>query len=970
MSHTISSPDFMGRQHEVDELKQALLSRSTVVDVEGESGIGKTRLVREAIGAAELAEHEVLIATCLPYGEALTLGSIVDCVREAAGDRLADLRLSRVAGILRPLLPEWESVLPAAPEPVDDPGTAQHLRFRAIAELIGGLGVQAIVVDDVHWADDATLDFLLYLTSRHGGQALTVVMTYRPEDAPPGSSLATFLSRRTASSRFRRIVLGPLDVENTRALVSSMLGGKHVTHDFGSFLHRHTEGVPLAIEETIQLLGDRADLVHRNGTWLRRSLTDLQVPPTLRDAVVDRIRRVNGIAQTVMKVLAILAEPVTEDLLAQVAQMTTDDARTGLSEAIEARLISDEHPRGYAFRHSLARRAFYDTIPLPERRHLHHRAGVVLEQVKPPQFVQLTRHFRVAGDTQRWCRYAEEAADLAMTSDDYTTATSLLHAVVTGTSLASPERGRLLMKLASAAVRRRDAIDDLHRQVVDAVGAAADDTELDFATRAILRSKLGRMFLQVGEFDAGRRQLEIAASHLEHDPFESARVMTYLGYPLSSPRPVAEHRQWLDRAAKARERVRDPIDRLKLTLDCATAQLLLGDAEGWTVAAAMPDMAFDSRTRGVIVQASVSLAYTARVWGRYAEARRIVDRCLSLVDEREERHKTDIDLTLVYLDWLNGRWDDASKRIDSVAGSTVANRQTETEVALLSGLVEAARGDRDHAESSLNQVLTDARRHSAPDIWFAAAAAIARLRLASRHIREALDVTNAPVELAVETGLWVLASVIVPARVAALVSAEREHEAGQLVDIFGRSIAGVDAPSATAAAATSRALLVEASAQHYEAAQSFASSAALWEQMTRPYDALVCGERQAENVLHIDREDGIVQLERVFRGLDGLGAKHDADRVAARLRTLGVDVTRQWRRGRRGYGTDLSPRELEVVRLVATGQTNREIAQQLSRSPKTIAAQVNSAMRKLSVTSRTALAVSAIENGIVSRDDE
>jgi DNA-binding NarL/FixJ family response regulator len=107
----------------------------------------------------------------------------------------------------------------------------------------------------------------------------------------------------------------------------------------------------------------------------------------------------------------------------------------------------------------------------------------------------------------------------------------------------------------------------------------------------------------------------------------------------------------------------------------------------------------------------------------------------------------------------------------------------------------------------------------------------------------------------------------------------------------------------------------------------------------------------------------------VQAGFTALGARADADRVHLARRAAGEQVRQKWRGGRRGYGDQLSPRELEVVRLMLTGLTNPAIARALSRSPKTIAAQLNSAMRKYGVTSRTALAVGLTQAGITPSQD-
>jgi DNA-binding CsgD family transcriptional regulator len=123
-------------------------------------------------------------------------------------------------------------------------------------------------------------------------------------------------------------------------------------------------------------------------------------------------------------------------------------------------------------------------------------------------------------------------------------------------------------------------------------------------------------------------------------------------------------------------------------------------------------------------------------------------------------------------------------------------------------------------------------------------------------------------------------------------------------------------------------------------------------------------ERQADcSVAAGEAGAGLAVLSEVHDGLAALGAHTDAKRVARRLTGLGAPPRRPWRGGRRGYGDRLSPRELEVVRLVIAGRTNREIAAALSRSPHTVTKQLQAAMRKLRVGSRTALAVSAINIG-------
>ena len=106
-------------------------------------------------------------------------------------------------------------------------------------------------------------------------------------------------------------------------------------------------------------------------------------------------------------------------------------------------------------------------------------------------------------------------------------------------------------------------------------------------------------------------------------------------------------------------------------------------------------------------------------------------------------------------------------------------------------------------------------------------------------------------------------------------------------------------------------------------------------------------------------------LKTVLDGFTALGARPDTVEAIAALRRCGVDVRRPWRGGRRSYGGELSPREVDVVRLLVGGLTNREIGDKLYLSPKTVARHLDSAMRKRGVSSRTALAVRVVEDGLV-----
>ena len=134
----ICAPGFVGREREMTALGEVLSAPPAVVWIEGEAGIGKSRLLREYLATPTGRANRVLLACCPPLRHPHTLGPVVDAVRQAA-DQVGDLPLSPLAGALRPLFPEWAVDLPPALGPAEDATAVRHRVFRALAELLGCL---------------------------------------------------------------------------------------------------------------------------------------------------------------------------------------------------------------------------------------------------------------------------------------------------------------------------------------------------------------------------------------------------------------------------------------------------------------------------------------------------------------------------------------------------------------------------------------------------------------------------------------------------------------------------------------------------------------------------------------------------------------------------------------------------------------------------------------------------------------
>jgi len=950
----------IAREPELAGLTRVLAEPPAVALIEGEAGIGKSRLLQAYLMSAAGRRHRALVASCPPFRQPQTLGPLTDALRGATAD-VRRLPLTGLTGTLRPFFPEWAACLPPAPEPAADATLARHRVFGALTELIGCLQMAMVVVEDAHWADEATLEFLVYLASQESWP-VSLAVTYRPEDLPDRSLLPR-LSRLTAGTGGLRLTLAPLGVADTGALVSSMLAGERVSDEFAGFIHDRTEGVPLAVEELVKLMAERADLARRNGRWVRRKLAGIAVPPTVRDAVLERVGRLSVEARAVLQSAAVLAAQADEVTLAAISALPAGQAHGGLVEALRSGLLREDARGLLVFRHALAGQAVYDAIPGPDRRVLHLRAGHALEGRSPPPTARLAWHFREAGETGRWSLYAEQAVDLALASGDEATAVGLLCDLI---GEASPLGGHDLMRLLGKISPASIADPDRYRGLERSVRSLLDGWMGELREEADLRVKHAAMLADLNEHAASRAELERAIPYLTDRPSRAARALSLLGAPHDMTTPASGHLRCLRRAARFAESL-ESRDRLPFLMEKSTALLMLGEEEGWAVEAQIAANATTAADLKQVACGQMNSGDAAMTWGRYADSRRRLAKALEVAEARHYRHYREVILgTQVHLDWFTGVWEGLFERARVLAAKEDGPLESRFEATLVTGLIHAARGAHGPAEDCFRQVLAQRRRAGASYYIMEPAAALARLLLADQRIEDALTVTDEAVQVLMAKKIWIWGTDVVPARVAALAASGRIDEATQLVAAFARGLRDRDAPAPKAGVALCRAIVVRARGEHARAASSFGRAAVAWRSLPRPYDAWLAQEEEARCVLAGgDQESGLAMLGAVCDGLQQLGAIGRAGRIQREMHAHGAVSSRTRPVGRRGYGNELSPRELDVARLLVAGGTNREIGDRLFLSPKTVARHLESAMHKLGVGSRTALAVRLVEGGMV-----
>lgn len=458
--------------------------------------------------------------------------------------------------------------------------------------------------------------------------------------------------------------------------------------------------------------------------------------------------------------------------------------------------------------------------------------------------------------------------------------------------------------------------------------------------------------------------------HLAPDSLEVARARILLALPLGNARPVSEHLRWLHEAPAMAPSIA-PHERLRLSVERAFALLMLGEEAGWDAARRIPDDVASSREAAMVAIGHTNVGEEAMRWGRYDEARSRLAKASALAERHEFlEYLASIASSRAHLDWFTGAWAGLADRAARLVDDDGVRLKDRSEAALVAGLLQGAAGGREAAEERLRFAGRDDQQR------IEATTALARMYLRDGDAGEALRLTDEVAEIAVGRGIWTRAVEFAPVRVAALAAAGRFGHAADLVGGFERALGGKDAPAPQASLVLCRAILAEADGRLADAAGLFAQAATAWQALPRPYDALLAREHHARCLLAAGRHDAALPvLSDVRRALSELGAHNDADRVARSLNEQGGDTREARGRGRPSYGNQLSPRELEVARLLLDGRTNRQIAEVLVVSVQTVASQVKSAMRKLHVTSRTGLALRVVQLGLVEQgqtppDDE
>ncbi|MFG1708288.1 AAA family ATPase [Nonomuraea sp. M3C6] len=934
----------IGRRAELALLRAVIGSPPSLALIEGEAGIGKSRLVGELFATPGLAGIRRLVGQCEQLQEPLPLSPLLDAFR-LAGDELARSRPPNpVVGVLAPLLPELAEHLPPPLPALPDQRAERHRVFRAAVALLDHLGPLVLVLEDVHWADGGTHDFLAFLAA-HQPKNVSVILTVRTEVGllPIREAFA-----RAPSGPARTVSLTPLSLPEVEELAQSILRAE-LPRTFAAPLYEKTGGIPFVVEEVLRTLLEQLPASEIPGR--PDVLAELAVPTVLRDVVRQRLSSLDDPAQEIIGAAAVIGMTPDDHVLAEVTGSGAAGIAKALAQAQAVGLLHEEDGR-CRFRHALARQIVYESVPVSGRRLLHLRTAQALESGAAPRPVaRLAHHYRQAGRTAEFVGHAEAAADTAFShGNDATAARFLLQALELG-ELSREVRVRLAVKLGRAAV---DGL--AHTEAVPILERLLATEPLPTHLRGELRFALGRLLRQQGETRAGHLQIESAIEDLADRPALLGRALAVLSAPETVvDRHVSEHAARCDQAEEAARRSGDRDVGIAVRIARASLLLEQGDPGSWRL---IDELLRDDGLRAAPrehARACLNWAQGALHIGRLERAEALLAEGRQVVDQAEYLRLAEIvELVTAAVDHAAGRWEGLADRARRLEGTGAKVGAASLDRRLLQATLLTATGPAEEATARLGDVIAIAERVGSVWPLIPALMTLSRLLLTLDDAAGAASYATAALAHVRSKGNWVWGAETVLCLVDALDALGEAGEAAELVEELNLGIAGADAPIAQAALLSARAVLAR-SRDSLEADRLLDAALATLRAAGLRYEEALAAERLGRWRCERSAADGGPLLEGALRLYGGMGADRDIARICRVMRQNGVPIPYPWRGGRPSHGQTLSSREREVALLAAEGRTNQEIATELFLSRRTVESHISSALRKLGLLSRKEL---------------
>ncbi|GAA4231525.1 ATP/maltotriose-dependent transcriptional regulator MalT [Streptosporangium album] len=943
------SPVFVGRETELaglaEAFEQARANAAAAVLLGGEAGVGKTRLIGSFAERAAADGAHVLIGGCVELSaEGLAYApftaAIRQLVRECGAEKVAAMLPDGGARDLARLLPEF-----GEPSGDIESDTARARLFEQILTLLERLAERRpviLVIEDIHWADRSSRDLIAFLSRNLRTTPVLMILTYRSDDLHRQHPLRPVLAELNRVDGVLRLDLPRLTQDEVAAQMAGILGTNPEFSQVNKVFQR-SEGIPLFVEALVDCGGD------------------CSFPESLHDLIIGSVEQLPDDTQRVLRIAAAGGLRVGHELLAAVSGLSDVDLENALRPAISANVLQIADGRAYAFRHSLIREAVHDELLPGEHVRMHARFAEEIGRdrglvPRGRAAIEIAHHWYSARDDLWALISAWEAAGKAAKTFAYNEKLQLLERVLTLWSKVPDAAERIgvdhttVLEQASEAAHACGEVERGTRFVKAALEELDERTAPARVAELVVRRSQFKMFKRKpGVLD----DLRYAERLVPEPGPDRAYVLSHLSSCLMFSGEVTEGTALTEEALRIAREHGD---------ECLEADLLLNLAMGHSIAGRLDTTIAVNATAQAIGERVGSGRITLRALANNVDALNNMGRSaeaieLALEGERLARKYGRYRAWGAFISNNRaealealGRFDEAAE-VAEQALTMDPNLRHRYHLRRIRADVAIARGETDVVKSVLNEVDAFAVQEEFTQELTANARLKMGLHLLSGEPLAALGVAEETVRtarilskpmlgwrmLALLSGVCEATEAIAPERAAAL--------RGQIEDA-GATMT-VDSPVAEAYRLCCR--------RDHDAA------AAAWERLDRPF-------MRVKSLLHAgraaagagDREGAAVRLRTAHPLAVALSAQPLITEIESLARRVGASLRQEPSPGGSSAPVPLlTPREQEVLRLVAQGRSNRDIAAELFISAKTVSVHVSNILGKLGASTRGEAAAAA-----------
>ena len=955
-------------------LGDAEAGQPVVLLFSGDAGVGKTRLLTELAAEAARRGFTVLSGRCAELADSVPYLPLADALRAASSGPAAEAVATRP--VLARLLPDREITR----QPADLPGVAQQQLFGAVLGMLAELAAAQpvlLVLEDLHWADRSTRDLVTFLSRVLRDERIALAVSYRTDDMHRSHPLRPVVGELLRLPSVTAFEVGPLDP-------AAM--AEHLTQLAGA--------APVGIDQLIARAEGNAYFAEE---LLASCSADTELPAGLADLLVARTIDLSPAAQHVLRAAAVTGRRIDDELVMRASGLATADYEAAVREAVARQLLVPDRGSGLAFRHALLREAIYNDLLPGERTRLHARLAELLSDEQrlaevPGTAAELALHclasHDVPGAFSASVQAGQEAWRLAAPAEavqHFGQALSLWDRVPEPEKLSGMSRGKLALKSALSA---GDAgqVSLAVKQLRRLTGFLAEQPDADPKLLCRALERLAYFLLDIDEDEDAIAAAAAAVDVLPAEPptWERASALATHARALLSHADTSLASARAVEAADAAGAAGAPWLHADALATLVAVQERAGlIAEAKSTAARALDLTTEPDITGVELRVRFLLARLSLESGDLREAsalahagvERAVQAGLSMAP---------YGLDLRYLHYLahyqDGAWDHAQELAD-LFPVRVAN-VAEARLSAMALFIDVARGSQRVVDRkawlepylAIDQLAAYiARGLFAEDAYWAGdlqgAITLVKETIAAAAAWARDDDLGPLVIRPAAVGVAALADLARLARAAGQPADALIAEAESLTEI-ARSGVSTRWRAAAALGVDGRGWLARAEAELRRAADD--NDPDIWRTEIETFGPAYVYEtargrwRLAEALAEAgDRDEAQHQWQLAVATADELGA--------TRLRAALADLGRRARLGTGARAVPGSPlsiltnRELEVLRSLAAGRTNREIAAALFISDKTVSVHVSNILAKLGAGSRTAAAAIAHDNGIRTR---